>query len=153
MYVVSITYYNLSQMNRYTVTTKIWPVESHALSFSSLGQPRESYGALLVPIILSKLPGDVKRNMARQHGNDDWTIDELQGALLTEIRILEMSSHHLFKNQHEPITASFHASSVRKPSRTVLLVTPKLRRNIHVCIARDLMLLVHVKLLRTTRDA
>jgi len=93
-------------------------VESHVQSLSSLGQPRESYGPLLVPIILSKLPADVKRNMARQHGNDDWTIDELQDSLLTEIRIFEAGSHHLFKNQHNPITASFHASTVRKPSRT-----------------------------------
>ena len=53
--------------------------------------------------------------MARQHG---WTIDELQDALPTEIRILEVGSHHLFKNQHNPITASFHVSSVRKSSRT-----------------------------------
>ena len=43
-------------------------VESHARSLSLLGQPQESYGPLLVPIILSKLPAEVKRNMARQHG-------------------------------------------------------------------------------------
>ena len=94
----------------------------HTRSLSSLGKSRETYGSLLVPIILNKLPADVRVNLARQHGSDEWTIDELQGALLTEIRILEMGSHH----PQSQFTASFHASSVRKPSRTASdLPTPK----------------------------
>ena len=36
-------------------------LESHAQSLSSLGQPQESYGPLFVPIILNKLPADIKR--------------------------------------------------------------------------------------------
>ena len=91
-------------------------IESHARSLSSLGKSRETYGSLLVPIILNKLPADVKKNLARQHGSDQWTIDELQGALLNEIRILEMGSHHLLKGQSSSpqFTASFHTNSTRK---------------------------------------
>ena len=38
---------------------------------------------------------------------------------LTEIRILEMGSHHPFKNQsNTQITASFHTNSVHKPPHT-----------------------------------
>ena len=94
-------------------------IESHARSLSSLGQPRETYGSLLVPIIINKLPADVRTNLARQHGSDDWTIDQLQGALLTEIRILEMGSHHPLKSQSNcrQFTASFHTNSFRKPPR------------------------------------
>ena len=52
-------------------------------------------------------------------------IDELQGALLAEIRILEMGSHHPQSNSTQ-FTASFHASSVHKPSHTTSdLPTPK----------------------------
>ena len=39
-------------------------VESQARSLSSLGKSRETYGSLLVPIILNKLPAD---DLARQH--------------------------------------------------------------------------------------
>ena len=95
-------------------------IESHARSLSSLGKSCETYGSLLVPIILNKLPADVRRNLARQHGSDEWSIDELQGALLTEIRILEMGLHHPLKgqpNSHQ-FTASFHTNSLRKSSST-----------------------------------
>ena len=77
-------------------------IESYACSLSSLSQPHETYRLLLVPFMLNKFPPEVRTNLARQHGSDDWTIDELQGALLTAIRILdflEMGSHHPFKNQ------------------------------------------------------
>ena len=94
-------------------------IESHTHSLSSLGQPCETYGSLLVPIIINKLSADVKTNLARQHGSDDWMIDQLQGALLTEIRILEMGSHHPLKSQSNScqFTDSFHTNSFRKPPR------------------------------------
>ena len=95
-------------------------IESHTRSLSSLGKTRETYGSLLVPIILNKLPADVRKSLARQHGSDIWTIDELQGALLNEIRILEMGSNHLLKGQpNSPqFTATFHTNSTRKTSTT-----------------------------------
>jgi len=73
---------------------------------------QKTYDSLLV----NKLPEDVRMNLARQHGSDEWTIGELQGALPTEIRILEMDSHHQFKAISQ-FTAHFHAGSVHKPSR------------------------------------
>jgi len=57
-----------------------------------------------------------QNKFTRQHGSDEWTIDELQGALLIEITILEIGSHHPFKNQSiAQITAS---NSVRKTPHT-----------------------------------
>ena len=103
-------------------------IESHTRSLSSLGKTREIYGSLLVPIILNKLPADVRKSLARQHGSDIWTIDELQGALLNEIRILEMGSNYLLKGQpNSPqFTAAFHANSARKiPTTTSGAQTPK----------------------------
>ena len=49
----------------------------------------DSYGALLIPITLRKLPADVRRNLAREQNKSDWNIEELREALLREIRILE----------------------------------------------------------------
>ncbi len=94
-------------------------VESHIRSLSSLGKSHETYGSLLVPIILGKLPTEIRRNLARDHGNDEWTIDKLQDAVLKEIRILEMGIEHpLNKKSSLPIpTASFHTGSNRRPTR------------------------------------
>ena len=39
-------------------------IESHIRGLSSLAVTQESYGALLVPMVLGKLPIEIKRNMA-----------------------------------------------------------------------------------------
>ena len=46
-------------------------VENHIRGLSALGQSRDSYGTLLVPIILGKLPVETRRSLARttQHLN------------------------------------------------------------------------------------
>ena len=68
-------------------------IENQIRGFSALGQSRDSYGALLVPIILGKLPVEIKRNLARDHPAFEWSIDELREAILKEIRIFEAGFH------------------------------------------------------------
>ena len=41
-------------------------VESHTRSLTALGKNRDSYGDMLVPITLGKLPTEIKRNLARE---------------------------------------------------------------------------------------
>ena len=66
--------------------------------------------------MLTKLPEETKRNMARNHQNIDWTIQELQNALRNEIRIFEVGQQTSFTSQNNlPSTASFHTSAARKP--------------------------------------
>ena len=50
---------------------------------------KESYGALLVPIMLAKLSVPTRKNLARKHSNLDWSIDDLRAAILKEIGIME----------------------------------------------------------------
>ena len=64
-------------------------IENHIRGLSSLEITPDSYGALLIPITLGKLPADVRRNLAREQNKSDWNIEELREALLREIRILE----------------------------------------------------------------
>ena len=65
-------------------------VQSHVQSLESLGTPQGMYGSMLVPIILRKLPAEVRRNLARSHGTEKWTLTELQSSILQELQILEM---------------------------------------------------------------
>ena len=53
-------------------------IESHIRGLSSIGITSESYGALLIPVTLGKLPADVRRNLAREQNKSDWNIDELR---------------------------------------------------------------------------
>ena len=43
-------------------------IESHIRSLKALGRTEDPYGSLLVTILLGKLPGKIKQNMARAHG-------------------------------------------------------------------------------------
>ena len=64
-------------------------VENHICGLSALGKSKDSYGALLVPIVLGKLPIETRRNLAREHPDLEWTIDDLREAILKEIRVFE----------------------------------------------------------------
>ena len=68
-------------------------VENHIRGLSALGQSKDSYGTLLVPIILGKLPVETRRSLARDHPAFEWTIDELREAILKEIRVFEAGIH------------------------------------------------------------
>ena len=93
-------------------------VENHIRGLSSLGKFPESYGDLLTPIIFRKLPKEIQRNLARDHSNAEWTLDDLRSSIMKEIRILETEIHtsrnldQLF-NPSTPLmtTASFYTNT------------------------------------------
>ena len=57
-------------------------VESHIRGLAALGKSEDSYGALLVPIILGKLPAEIRSNLARSHTSLLWTLSELKDSIL-----------------------------------------------------------------------
>ena len=56
-------------------------IEKHICSLSTLGMDAEAYGALLVPVILNKLPPKTKKNMVREHDCNDWNLTDLRDAI------------------------------------------------------------------------
>ena len=92
-------------------------IENHIRGLSSLGQSQNSYGALLIPIILGKLPMETKRNLTREHSILEWTIDELRSAILKEIQILEQglfvtsSTSHMNSQGSLMTAASLHTGT------------------------------------------
>ena len=43
----------------------------------------------MVPIICSKLPPEIRRNLAHVHTDPEWTLTDLQTGILTKLRVLE----------------------------------------------------------------
>ena len=86
---------------------------------ASLGKHPEFYGTMLTPVILSKLPKEINKNIAREYNNIEWTLDDLREALLKEIQILEIGIHTSGPSNHtsydsQPMTmASLHMGTVR----------------------------------------
>ena len=68
---------------------------------------------MLVPIILGKLPVDVHHNLAREHGNSEWTTKELKDVILKEIRVLEsgwFTNEGLLESHRSPMTTTLHTN-------------------------------------------
>ena len=91
-------------------------MESYIRGLQSLGQGQDSFGNLLVPVILEKLPADIKRNMTRDHGNSKWQLQDLRQALKREIGILE-SGHPTLTPEIHPATASLFTGTGSNPKR------------------------------------
>ena len=53
-------------------------METNIKALEALGKSQESFGDLLVPLIMTKLQDDTKCNLARAHQGDDWTIQDLR---------------------------------------------------------------------------
>ena len=81
-------------------------METHVRGLTSLGKSQDSYGDLLVPIILGKLPNELRRNLAREHSNPKWTFPQLTEAIYREIKILEAGNHIPADNYTSPIAKS-----------------------------------------------
>lgn len=58
-------------------------IESHVHCLHSLGKSPDSLETLLVPMILAKVPEETKKNMARDHPANKWTVEELQAAIVS----------------------------------------------------------------------
>ena len=56
-----------------------------------MGVSSKGYGSLLIPIIMSKLPSDVRLQISRKSTNEVWKIDELLDTIKSEIDAREAS--------------------------------------------------------------
>ena len=64
-------------------------METYIRGLESVGQYQDTYGSLLVPIVLEKLPGEIRKNLAREHGDSNWKLDDLRRAFNRKINIIE----------------------------------------------------------------
>ena len=98
-------------------------MENHVRGLTSLGKSNESYGDLLVPIILGKLPTDIRRNLTREHITAEWPFNQLRDFITKEIRIMEAGIHHSSgkvpsTQPSSSVTASFHMQTRGVPQHT-----------------------------------
>ena len=92
-------------------------MENYIRGLESMGQSYESYGSLLVPIILNKIPESIKENLVCAHGIDRWTLRQLRDAIENKITIKEAShsanSYSTIQNASFTPTSNFVASAKR----------------------------------------
>ena len=66
--------------------------EGYIHGLESLDVYTESYGDLLIPIVMKKLPEEVRRIMLRSHDETTWTLADLRKQLRHEVETREKSS-------------------------------------------------------------
>ena len=103
-------------------------IENRMRGLSALGKSEETYGDLLIPIILGKLPAELQRNLAREQNNGTWTINLLRQAILKEIRIMKASNSindqtKAFEEPNPPSMTTLFHTKVNSPT-PVLPHTP-----------------------------
>ncbi|XP_062586234.1 protein hook homolog [Saccostrea cucullata] len=93
-------------------------VETYVRGLESYGQAQDTYGSLLVPVILNKLPCELRKNLAREHGSTDWLLGDLRKALYKELDILEAGTHMDTTEDHATAIFYMHSeSSDEQPQR------------------------------------
>ena len=97
-------------------------VERHIRSLLTAGIPQENYGPLLIPIVLEKLPDDIKLELSRKSGTERWKTDEFLEILEEEIVARESCSfmknqdHSEYRNHRFTTDSFFTGSHVLKCS-------------------------------------
>ena len=66
-------------------------VRIHVRGLEALGVSSKEYGSLLIPIVMNKLPNDLRMRVARETSGDVWKIDEILEILRKEIEATEAS--------------------------------------------------------------
>ena len=92
-------------------------VESHIQGLASLGKSEQSYGDLLIPIVMGKLSAEIQRNLAREHSNSPWNLPDLMAAILKEIHILESGLYGPQGHMPRSIVSTFHVASPDHPTK------------------------------------
>jgi len=89
-------------------------IEKHISSLSTLGKQEESYGDLLVPVILNKLPPKTRKNMVREHNHNEWTLKDLREAIRNEVRVFEAETSITYTSQSSHPIAAFHSNTNKR---------------------------------------
>lgn len=61
-------------------------IETHVRGLQALQVPTESYGSLLIPVLMNKIPDDIRILVARQIKDGEWSLDEILRLLGDEIK-------------------------------------------------------------------
>ena len=67
-------------------------IETHIRSLANLEIPSESYGTILIPMILAKLPEEMQLLISRRVGKDNWKLDDLLKEFRIELEARERRS-------------------------------------------------------------
>ena len=114
--------------NQNCENTVLWKLQdellAHVRSLEALGVTGDQYGVILTPLILSRLPQDVRLEWAREDEGRESDLDWLLTFLASEINRRERSQSFRDTTTHDPVatTCEEKVRSARKASASALHV-------------------------------
>ena len=69
----------------------VYDISVHVRGLALLGVSSEQYGSLLIPIVMSKLPNDIRLQIARKATSEVWKMEDLLDMIKKEIQAREAS--------------------------------------------------------------
>ena len=97
-------------------------VESNVRGLKALGVPVSSYGGLLSPILMSRLPSELRLIVSRELSEDAWDVEVVMGIVQREIEARERSAGTTLSQGKKPTSP--------RPPPTALSLTQQGR---HLC--------------------
>ena len=97
-------------------------MESYIRGLKALGKDEDTFGDILIPIVLEKLPASIRRQITRDNkGDDDWSLGKLRDAIKREIDSMDAGkeqtlNEHFDSNDSPPMTAAF-ATTTKQQQR------------------------------------
>ena len=93
-------------------------IQVNVRELEALGVESEQYGSFLVPIIMAKLPSEVRLQIARITTNDVWKVEELLNIIKGEVEAREISDS-MRANERKPEPAYYRNNSSTASALTV----------------------------------
>ena len=93
-------------------------IQVNVRGLEALGVESEQYGSFLVPIIMAKLPSEVRLQIARITTNDVWKVEELLNIIKGEVEAREISDS-MRANERKPEPAYYRNNSSTASALTV----------------------------------
>ena len=95
----------------------------HVRGLQSMGISSHQYCSLLIPIIMAKLPDDVRLAIARKASSNVWKIDELLNTIKFEVEAREASeTAKISTSAYAPRAQVGNRGNVKDPSNSIRIV-------------------------------
>ena len=110
----------INSLNEVKLLSKFYDsVETEVRGLNSLGLEMENFGAMLIPVLMSKVPAELKLIMSRSFGKELWDVTVVLELIRTELEAREKISsqsdnkvsNYRFSNNDPPLACNYLRNS------------------------------------------
>ena len=112
-------------------------IETHVRGLQALDVPTESYGSLLIPVLMSKIPEDIRILLARQIKDGEWNLNELLRLLKDEVKNRERCEGIKAIDRAENSEKNKNFRSKKDPSTLSALLTEETQTSINCSFCKQ----------------